>query len=69
MNVMQTIAMNFTSLGSRELLSGSNALIILLANIKAFGAEFPTLRKRQAKRQPARYFGLVYDSCSLIRVN
>lgn len=69
MKVMQTSAINFTSRGSRERLSGSNAVIMLSANIKAFGAEFPTVRKRQAKRQPARYFGLVYDSCSLIGVN
>lgn len=66
--MMQTNAMNFTSLGSC-VLPGSNAVIIFLANTKAFGAEFPTVRKRQAKMQPARYFGLVKDSWSLIEMN
>lgn len=56
--VMQTRATNFNSLPSLAVF-GLKADTIYSANTRQFGAVFPTITNKQAKRQATRYFGLV----------
>ena len=57
-SVMQTRATNFNSLPSFSVF-GLKADTMYSANTRQFGAVFPTIMNRQAKRQATRYFGLV----------
>lgn len=56
--VMHTRATNFSSLPSFSVF-GLNADTIYSANTRQFGAVFPTMMNKQAKRQATRYLGLV----------
>lgn len=63
MSEMQTSATNFKSLPS-GFVSGSKAVTIYSAKTRQLGAVFPTMMKRHAKMHPAKYRGLVKDSCN-----